>query len=152
MPTNHTENYNLSQWEATDPVLREDFNADNAKIDEALKEQADLLKRKGNCTITARSYDGTGYFGEGYYCELPFPNNTRMIFIFDQETGKFIFWPLYSNIMLSPFYPNSPSTANTGNRRDPNTGNVQWTLRWYSDSAEHQFNIRNRTYMAIALT
>ena len=31
-----TQNYQLCQWEATDKVLHTDFNADNAKIDEAL--------------------------------------------------------------------------------------------------------------------
>ena len=31
-----TENYQLNQWDATDRVLREDFNADNRKIEEAL--------------------------------------------------------------------------------------------------------------------
>ena len=36
MSTNHTPNFNLSQWEETDKVLRTDFNADNAKIDAAL--------------------------------------------------------------------------------------------------------------------
>ena len=34
---NYTQNYHLSQWEATDQVLRSDFNQDNAKIDAALK-------------------------------------------------------------------------------------------------------------------
>ena len=33
MASNHTTNYNLSQWEENDEVLRVDFNADNAKID-----------------------------------------------------------------------------------------------------------------------
>jgi hypothetical protein len=32
MPTNHTENYQLSQWERSDRILMEDFNADNAKL------------------------------------------------------------------------------------------------------------------------
>jgi len=36
MSTNYTENYNLCQWESGDKVLREDFNADNAKLDAAL--------------------------------------------------------------------------------------------------------------------
>ena len=31
-----TTNYQLNQWEPTDRVLREDFNADNRKIEEAL--------------------------------------------------------------------------------------------------------------------
>ena len=33
---NYTENYQLNQWEETDRVLMEDFNADNQKIEEAL--------------------------------------------------------------------------------------------------------------------
>ena len=32
----HTSNYNLSQWAGDDRILREDFNADNAKIEAAL--------------------------------------------------------------------------------------------------------------------
>ena len=37
MSSKHTPNYNLSQWESEDKVLRTDFNEDNAKIDAALK-------------------------------------------------------------------------------------------------------------------
>ena len=36
MASNHTPNFNLSQWEKTDKVQMEDFNADNAKIDAGL--------------------------------------------------------------------------------------------------------------------
>lgn len=36
MSTNHTANYDLCQWEATDQVLHTDFNEDNAKIEAAL--------------------------------------------------------------------------------------------------------------------
>ena len=35
---NYTENYQLNQWEESDRVLMEDFNADNEKIDAALAE------------------------------------------------------------------------------------------------------------------
>ena len=31
-----TGNYQLNQWESTDRIMREDFNADNAKVDQAL--------------------------------------------------------------------------------------------------------------------
>ena len=37
MASNQTANYRLSQWEAEDAVRRVDFNADNAKIDAAIK-------------------------------------------------------------------------------------------------------------------
>lgn len=40
MASNHTQHYGLCQWEATDAVLRTDFNEDNQKIDAALKNQA----------------------------------------------------------------------------------------------------------------
>lgn len=40
MASNHTSNYGLCQWAATDAVLRTDFNEDNQKIDTALKTQA----------------------------------------------------------------------------------------------------------------
>ena len=41
MAANQTTNYQLNQWEATDQVLRTDFNADNAKIDAALAGKVD---------------------------------------------------------------------------------------------------------------
>ena len=43
MSTNHTTNYDLNQWEGTDKVLRTEFNADNSKIDAALKANADAI-------------------------------------------------------------------------------------------------------------
>ena len=51
MSTNHTANYNLCQWEATDQVLRTDFNQDNAKIDAAL----------GDFSITADGVKNLAY-------------------------------------------------------------------------------------------
>ena len=45
MASNQTANYGLNQWEATDKVMREDFNADNRKIEEAL---AKLQKEKAS--------------------------------------------------------------------------------------------------------
>jgi hypothetical protein len=36
MASNYTEHYGLCQWEATDQVLREEFNEDNARIEAAL--------------------------------------------------------------------------------------------------------------------
>ena len=55
MPSNQTPNYQLNQWERSDKVQMEDFNADNAKIDAALVALADArktiqtaLNKKGN--------------------------------------------------------------------------------------------------------
>lgn len=43
MATNYTANYQLNQWESSDQVLRTEFNADNSKIDAALKANADAV-------------------------------------------------------------------------------------------------------------
>ena len=37
-----TTNYQLNQWDATDRVLRTDFNSDNQKIDAALGEKVEI--------------------------------------------------------------------------------------------------------------
>ena len=78
MASSYTTNYQLNQWEGTDKVLRTEFNADNAKIDAALKANADAiaaeaaareagdgalenaLAGKGNCKMYVTSYTGTG--------------------------------------------------------------------------------------------
>ena len=43
MASNHTTNYQLNQWAKSDRVMMDDFNADNAKIDAALKANADAI-------------------------------------------------------------------------------------------------------------
>ena len=80
MATNHTTNYQLNQWEATDQVLRTDFNQDNQKIDGALKNHDEELAgleaaiaAKGNCHFYTTSYVGTGQVGANNPCTLSFP-------------------------------------------------------------------------------
>ena len=48
MASNYTEHYELCQWEATDAVQRVEFNADNAKVDAALKALSDQVVQKAN--------------------------------------------------------------------------------------------------------
>lgn len=71
MASNYTKNYGLCQWEATDQVRREEFNQDNAKIDETLKTLADkntalesaiaaVAAAAGNCQMELITYTGTG--------------------------------------------------------------------------------------------
>ena len=48
MATNYTTNYDLCQWEPTDAVQRLEFNADNAKLDAALKALSDQIIQKAN--------------------------------------------------------------------------------------------------------
>ena len=50
---NRTTNYKLCQWERSDKVLMEDFNADNAKLDAAIKGQANALEAERAARISA---------------------------------------------------------------------------------------------------
>ena len=50
-----TANYQLSQWETTDRILMADFNADNTKIDTALKTLAD---KTGMVTLMEENLTG----------------------------------------------------------------------------------------------
>ena len=54
MATNYTTNYDLCQWEPTDPVQRVEFNQDNAKVDAALNS----LAQSRNCMVWTGSYTG----------------------------------------------------------------------------------------------
>ena len=93
-----TRNYQLNQWAAGDKVQRVDFNADNAKIDAAIKAvdaKADTraaqtaldalaatvsghtsaLAGKGNCQIAAGTYTGTGKYGSASPTSLTSPSS-----------------------------------------------------------------------------
>lgn len=83
MASNFTENYGLCQWEATDQVLREEFNQDYEKIDETLKALADkditlesavaaVAAAAGNCQMELITYTGTGTYGEGKPTQITF--------------------------------------------------------------------------------
>ena len=55
MSTNHTTNYDLCQWEATDQVQRTDFNQDNAKIEAALNSKLSAIEVVAETTITSNA-------------------------------------------------------------------------------------------------
>ena len=80
MPSNQTPNYKLSQWEKSDRIQMEDFNADNAKIDAALKAEANAhtalaaqVAKLGNCRIWTGSYTGNGICGLNKFTTFTFP-------------------------------------------------------------------------------
>ena len=77
---NQTNNYQLSQWDPEDRILRTDFNSDNAKIDAALEG----LKSICNCQLHFQSYIGTGTDGSQTF---DFPHAPRFITIIgDNDT------------------------------------------------------------------
>ena len=50
---NKTPNYQLNQWAKSDRVLMDDFNADNAKLDAALKANASAISAETSARISA---------------------------------------------------------------------------------------------------
>ena len=99
MSTDHTTNYDLNQWEGTDKVLRTEFNADNAKIDAALKNHDDEIAEleaadgaleaaialKGNCQIEHFTYVGNGAYGNGNPRAITFPRLPLLFFIRSED-------------------------------------------------------------------
>ena len=55
---NKTSNYQLCQWDGDDRILRTDFNEDNAKIDTALKQQANSIAGI-NSTLSGKASTST---------------------------------------------------------------------------------------------
>lgn len=98
MASNYTENYGLCQWEATDQVLRTEFNEDNAKIDEVL---ASL-----NCQFYMQSYIGTGEDGPQTY---QFPK--RPVFIIIQGGTSYMCAVRGNNCIHGRMEPNSTFTT-----------------------------------------
>ena len=58
MATNYTTNYDLCQWEPTDPVIRTDFNADNAKLEAALTALEEARTRLDRVAVNMAYYTG----------------------------------------------------------------------------------------------
>ena len=157
MSTNHTTNYDLNQWEGTDKVLRAEFNADNAKIDAALKANADAiaaeaatleehgaaLDLKGNCKIWTTTYVGTSQTGASHPCSVTFPEMPMLVFI--------LRWDGLGMVLIPGYEKNQMKWG----------GNfinlfVSWqgnTLSWYctQSDATYQLNTVGTTYHVFAL-
>lgn len=64
MANNHTSNYGLCQWEATDQVLRTEFNEDNAKIEAALVKHDTAMAENVQAIQTEASARASGDLAE----------------------------------------------------------------------------------------
>ena len=67
---NQTANYQLSQWESTDRILMADFNADNAKIDAALKANAEAITAEAEARNAAISAEESARLAQPTYTLL----------------------------------------------------------------------------------
>ena len=170
MPSNFTEHYNLSQWERTDKIQMEDFNADNVKIDAALKAEADAradalkaeadarasadgainstlaahaagLAKRGNCQIYTTSYVGNGKYGVDNPTTLTFPRKPLLIFILDTREG-------YGTIMFQGCAKSSHLES------DRYACHITWqdnTVSWFGTDYLQHLNQSDKTYVVMAL-
>ena len=166
-----TENYGLNKWAESDAIKRTDFNADNAKIDAAIKEQAiaiaaETASRKsaveaettaretlaaavakcGNCMIVYGSYKGAGTYGSDNPITLTFEHKPLLIAIMPKTASdssvKGLVMVRESSMAYSyQEYYNSKCT-------------VSWSdtsVSWYNGSStDYQFS-RSSTYYYVAL-
>lgn len=154
MASNYTEHYGLCQWEETDQVLREEFNQDNAKVDEALEALDNLvtqhgeqlsaqeaaIAKLGNCTIYYTTYTGTGTTTP----KQTFPGKPLVVMVAEAQKGySFIAWRGMQAVL--------PHHQQSGILELPLTWGEN-SLSWSHDSsAERGLNESGTKYQMIVL-
>ena len=145
---NQTNNYQLSQWDSDDRILRTDFNADNAKVDAALADQAasvtalaGQLAAKGNCQIYYTSYVGTGTSGEDAKITHTFPRKPLILLVASKDGAIMA----AVNGMETSY---SRAIGSTYLNLSWEGNSVSW---WHHDSAAGQLNFSGKTYYVIAI-
>ena len=151
---NKTANYQLSQWEKADKVLMDDFNADNAKIDAALKAETDArtaavtsLSSSRNCQAVTTGYTGTGVSGESNPNYLSFARRPFFIHVGGEAASGF-----------SAVYGQTLTVCHSGS----STRNIHLTwsgnsVSWYEEfnsyapSPTYQMNESGKQYKVLAL-
>lgn len=139
MTSNHTDKYQLNQWEKSDKVLMEDFNGDNQKIEDALAglaeskaEQSEVDGLSGQLAsallevprAAMGTYEGTGEYGTGKYTSVTFPFEPKLAVVMGSS--------IYAVFLAG----NTAAWTHSGFRQ----GNlvVRWdgaTMSWYIKSA-----------------
>lgn len=139
MASGTTSNYQLSQWSASDQVRMADFNADNQKLDAALK------ALDSRARIVYGTYTGTGGHGSTAPKALDFASTLG-------EAPKLFY-------IGGGTYPMLIARGETTVRLFPSDNNSQvvltWTdtgLNWYNSYDDsYQFNVSGHTYYYIAI-
>lgn len=137
-----TGTYQLNQWDAEDRIRREDFNADNQKVEQALTDLTAQIARCGNCRIVAGSYKGTGTYGSSHRTSLTF-DGTPLFLAVNGEGWSFC-------------TPNGAANAavlsSSFSVRDIILSWSETAVSWYSDeSYAIQLNAAAKTYSYVAL-
>ena len=131
--------YNLNQWVKEDRIMREDFNADNAKIEAALS---------GIPKIATGTYTGKGTYGSSNKNSLTFDFQPAMVVIMRNGTNS-----IAAGTILLYGQTQSAGTSAQYNAFSLEL-TVAWsgnTVTWYSgQNADRQLNASG-TYRYLAL-
>ena len=138
-----TSNYNLSQWAASDPVRRTDFNSDNAKIDAAIHALSDCVR------VAVGSYTGTGKYGSANPCTLDFTSTLgrppRLLVVMPETSNYYWMLAIYGVKVARSYHEQS----------NPYLMTMTWSgnsVKWYgTHSADTQLNTSGRVYRYIAI-
>ncbi len=154
--TNKTPNFELNQWVGTDPVLMEDFNADNVKIDAAL-----AALKAGEMKFAVGSYTGTGTFGAAKPNTLNFDFKPSLVIV--KKPYRIPLNPTsIGAVMIRPMNNISMEMYSAGGSENTRPLNVSWGERsvswWYSGNASDsgylanwQLNVAGDEYYYIAI-
>ena len=142
-----TTNYQLSQWEGEDRILREDFNADNAKVDAALKAEAEAraalagqVAKLGNCRIWTTTYKGSGGVGKDNPTRITFPKKPLLAMVNPFGSTQIAWLTPYDGCLIFD-RPNQLSWS--GNT-------ASWYASYSSMVAQDQLNYAGGDYFVVA--
>ena len=140
----HTEYHQLCLWDPEDRILREDFNADNAKTEAALADLTEAVAGCGNCKIEYGSYTGTGNYSSAHKNSLTFSSQPMLVVIQERTTGTFM---ILMRGCIASYVARSVQT-------NPDIVRLEWSankVSWYCGSgADNQFNLSNQIYYYVA--
>ena len=150
MASGQTTNFGLNQWHPEDPVLRQEFNQDNARLDATLAEMGARIPK-----FISGSYTGTGTYGPDGACVLHFGFAPKMVILNTQamtssnDVAKYYF--LFPGMTWFPV-PDSGSANHLTWLED----GISWYYEYQYDEpdeqASRQYNSRNKEYSYIAVT
>ena len=135
MAANQTPVFRLNQWISEDPVLREDFNADNRKLENALNSLTNNLKFAGNAYLETGSYVGNG----GGKVSLTLSARPLAVMVLGYES------------LIIPGQPGSGSIFHTANTTPVSFSWSGNTVTWNTPNGEAWCNGKGRTYQYFAL-
>lgn len=159
--TNKTEHLQLNQWVGTDPFRMADFNEDNAKLDAAVKANADAIAsntqaitalQSGGLKIAVGSYAGSGTFGQANPKTLTVGFKPKYVRILCTEKGvvnHFYSLEAISGVSGATIYGNY---ANSSFQKPVTLTWLDNGISWYStENATYQMNNTDFVYYYMML-